>query len=336
MENQKKLIHWFLNNKGDFSAAVSKFDWVSFFDSNLQDFGVMSDAGLNPICGRGSDRSRGAALTKAIMEFLERRLIICNSILHSNGVAGHFTKVDASSAALNEIIERQVFFLCWLIPISFKKVNDIQLKNLGFSFEVEKRKLIEDFKVNLAFYYLGTLEARHVFGVAMDGLKRTPPFGAVFGLGCSKNPTIAIEKAFIESLRHVSFVLFQNENNLNKFTPRLHRDKWSIFDQKLILLNADWYSEFVFPTLGDFDWNGNWFDLSQFHSRQFKFKNLDSNSLRVRSDLELFFIKAEEPSYIPFWVGPPPEGLYDLKIIKRLQSEFNSCRFRQTLPPLMA
>jgi|GEM_PF-6747339 hypothetical protein len=334
MENKEALalIASLFEKRETFSLQVANYTWPESHGFNLFDFsakGVFQGIELD---GRGTSTVRGDALLTALMELLERIVFLSNNLRSSNGIAAHFSKDLANENAKKELIERQVYLLTWLAPLSFKLLSAKQRSTLGFSFEKEVDSFEKANSVHFEFFYLASLFDHHVFATLVSGRNCRHPFGACFGLGASKNPSEALFSSFIEGLRHTVHAVEHPATtlSLSSFDEILSPGP---SDQRKLLLNPEWF-EALRGHMKYENWDGKWSDLSELHTKDIKMQTLDSSILNLTPGP--VFVRAFSPSFLPFFIGRPGTQCYQNEILLNLQKKLKTEDFRQTLPHLLA
>jgi len=199
MDDAKKLIHWALNLNSEYKVEISNFEWPERFSLNQLDYHFKFKYKGHTYDGRGLAESSETALTKAIVEAIERTVIDKYNLKNSNGIAAHFDLIKAKENALCELIERDVFLCNFLyVRAGVKEVDKNLLPSSCLASVIE----FENKNVPIRFYELGALLNRTVILAITNGFDRLNPFGCVIGLGASLIKTEAMAAAFNEAARN--------------------------------------------------------------------------------------------------------------------------------------
>lgn len=208
MDDAKKLIHWAINLPPDFDPQITLFDWPKRFALNQFDYHFKFKFNNSEYQGRGIAVETEKALTKAIVEAIERTVIDKHSLKNSNGIAAHFEEPLARENAVCELIERDIFLCNFLCPLA--GVVEINSNTISSSFTEILDKLKKN-NIAIQLYELGTTLDRIVVLAICNGFDSKTPFGCVIGLGSHLVREVAIHAALIEMIRNV---VTQIDNNI--------------------------------------------------------------------------------------------------------------------------
>lgn len=205
MDDEKKLILWAVNND---SAKITNFSWPNKFNLDYSDYLFHFSLGARKFEGRGVGPTSEISLVKAVAEAIERTSLYENNIETSNGVAAHFSFIQAKENAISELIERDVFLCTFLCPEAGVK----RIRNDALNLDLKKiiNVLLKN-KVEVKVYELGNVLDRSVILVIANGFSVKKPFGCIVGLGANRSRITAIESALIEMCRNV-VTYIENEN----------------------------------------------------------------------------------------------------------------------------
>lgn len=330
MESREILISKFIQEKFQFSAEISNYTWPSEMNFNFFDFGVSGQFKGRLLTGRGTSATKEVALTVAVSEFLERCALVQNNIPNSNGVAGHFKLDTAMTKSIEELVERQVYFLSWLTPFALQEVPEKTLTKLSPELLPEFKEFSKSIKWTIRHFYIASLWGKHVFAtMCYGGAGNQDKFGSCFGLGCSDKPDTALGSSITECFRHVSSCIYGQvkTTSIEAFDLLSYPGP---DDQQQLLMNPTWFFESILPNLLIVPWDGNWFDLSRFHERDITSTHL--NSSFYGKDFGLKFIHSASPSFLPLYFGRPNEAIVKNEILMSLQRVMGTTGFKQKLP----
>lgn len=212
MANEKKLIHWWLENQKKYQGKIKRYLWSQRFGFEFFDYRVMMTVDGVEVRGRGGDFNEELALVKGIAECLER--IVCRREgMRSNGVAAHFDLSCAQQNARLEYLERDLFFCHYLTHQGFYHLKENDLN-------AHYQKIIAYYrqkKIKIEFYALGESRWNKIVACCAEGENYNYPFGLILGMGSSYSAQEAQEKSFLECIRNVMAI---EEGNLDiDYTP---------------------------------------------------------------------------------------------------------------------
>lgn len=298
MDDAKKLIHWAINPREQFDIEIVNFDWPKRYSLEQVDYSFKLKIGEDVYDGRGMSASSEVALTKAIVESIERTAVEFNNLNSSNGLAAHFNFELAKENALCELIERDLFLCNFLTPTSgVKKL----LPEMLFP-EISKcMAVLESKNVNLVFFEIGNVCERRVVIAIANGFKCEKPFGCVVGLGSHNKILNAISSAFAEVVRTtVTYIEGEQCDHWEKDEQDFFKsNNFSILEHKNLALSeqyANWLWDY-YQEKEQYPIVANNFRMNDFNFESLKlatdFKDLGIEVVRVKSNLlqDLFFGK---------------------------------------------
>lgn len=182
--------------------VVKEFNWTSEFLPGWKDIEVEFNLGGYSFKGRSLKNDSNKALMTALVESIERSLLLTFNIKNSNGLAGHPNPRVAKENAENELIERDVvlgMFYSGRRYESFEEeVIDKALQNLGFAL-----KHLESRGISFYFYKVRSIRSTFTSICIFDGSKALKRFGINLTSATSGSERDAVEKSFIEGLANV-------------------------------------------------------------------------------------------------------------------------------------
>jgi hypothetical protein len=195
-------------------GSVYQVQWPSPFSTPvaLTDFEVRFEKEGFEYKGRGfSLKSAEQALVKALVECFERKVCRENALLNSNGVASHFSAVEAKKNSEAEYLERVCFLLHFYTASAFGEV----LGQDPLGHQLYQFPGVLQFCSRLIGY--GSSRANRYAIVASLARLQLPGRcdGFVVGLGASESLSLALEKANQELFQLVGYFTFSNQKTLN-------------------------------------------------------------------------------------------------------------------------
>lgn len=197
MEKLNPVLAWAFAHRREIGLRVEEITLTSQWLSEFSDYKVILEFdGLHE--GRGTTRSAYKALEIAFTEAFEQRIVRKSGLCSGNGVAAHPCLQKARELARKELIERDLFLCHYL--------TQVPLTPLLVQVPFQKR-------LDAACVFLRVFKTRSVMDIEVvvsiaDGSRAKPaPFGAIIGLGADEDVGQAAQKACIECLRNVIFLL---------------------------------------------------------------------------------------------------------------------------------
>ncbi|MFN3454637.1 MAG: YcaO-like family protein [Pseudobdellovibrio sp.] len=193
-----------------YKFKFTQYTWTKTYLPNYIDIGFQIEINGQTFLGRGTALNENDALTKAVVEALERSVCKHHNI-HTNGVAAHFDFELAKVNAKNEFIERDSALCHYLTqtPMSFLDLE----KNIENDLEYEKLsnilKSIQIFKgenIRIQFFKCKPFENLSTVVCVAFGEKALKPFGLILGMGCHVHIFKALESAFLECASNIAYV----------------------------------------------------------------------------------------------------------------------------------
>lgn len=196
MENNERLGHWMLDNMSSLRLTMNELKWPEISKIDIFDFSstIMIDGKLYE--GRGLSRSKEDAISKSVVEAIERFYCFDNDI-QSNGVAAHPIREIAYENAKLELIERDNFLIHYLMKSKGKlsKIDEslanytdfLSFHKVKIKFEMRDCSLGDEF----VYFFWASKDRRNFIG-----------------LGCSHDPVAAQRKAIHEALTNLTAFLF--------------------------------------------------------------------------------------------------------------------------------
>lgn len=204
MADSSKLAAWLIDNAEALNLQVKRLHWVTDWKlAGYSDLEVSIDIDGRTFVGRGTAPGEDLALLKAGAEAIERAYCGGHQI-HTTGVAAHTTDEAAKENVLNELNERDAFFCHYYTKKPFLPVSDSNFYELMHSF---KSVFDEVLPLGISLRLLRAHSyGNPVFVCIASGLRATPAWGGIVGLGSNLSEQQAIESAFLECVRNVAAI----------------------------------------------------------------------------------------------------------------------------------
>lgn len=283
---------WILNNSKLLNLKVTELTWIKQFFDNCFEFRVRLTLNNEETSGFGHADNKDLALTKAIVEALERHIVFFNKLKSSNGVAAHFDEKIAIKNSFNELIERDLFLRQFYLGIPFSKL-DVKAPENVLNFLRQSNDRIEFYQTNIT-----------EFGFTLIGVIKGERFGAMISTDLVSKPndfSASINKIIINLLRNYRAYLNNNMDSisLEKFNKL---DACDFTDHYKLALNIDYFQriQFLFPEQ-KFETNQN--DLNFYDD-----KEISSIKLNVPEEFigcGLHFYKHQCNSILELVAGQP-------------------------------
>jgi hypothetical protein len=285
MENQEKLTRHIERLAVSGQIIISRLDWTQEFDIDLHDYLVTY---ADPITketfeGRGTDSDADKALIKAYAESVERYIMSQqDELISTNGCAVHTDIAQAMLNARKELIERDLFSLCFLYNIKRTQLKTV-IGNSSIQNLIDSRKdKIIQYQVFSDFCMTATMI-----------LTRS---GFLMGLGCDIDPKKSAEHSLIESTRqYVHTVVYNNktEISLDEFK---HKNELTYCDHGNLAFNKEYIRR-----------TRTFFARKPSSVPDLKY-TVDFNYVEYKhpllTDSGLHFIRCQSPSLIELPIGP--------------------------------
>jgi hypothetical protein len=247
MADSKQLTSWLLENSNRLNLQATEFAWVR--DWNLRgyhDIQVNIDVAGKTFTGRGTALGEDFAFLKAGAEAIERAYCGGHHI-HSTGVAAHTHDSGARENVQNELNERDAFFCHFYTKTPFLLLPDSYLFELMQTFKGAFDEILPR-GINIRLFRAHS-KGWPVFVCVASGLRATPQWGGIIGLGSQANEWRAIQIALLECLRNVAATV------INGVPQSMSRDEFERIlkptsqDRQRLAFDVDYWKEIsvLFP-----------------------------------------------------------------------------------------
>ena len=247
MANSKQLTSWLLENAGRLNLQATEFGWVREWNlRGYHDLQVNIDVAGKTFVGRGTALSEDLAFIKAGAEAIERAY--CNGHnIHSTGVAAHTDDKAAKENVRNELNERDAFFCHFYTKTPFVPLPDSRLSELMSNFKGAFDQILpRGISVRL---FRAHSKDRPVIVCVASGIKASPSWGGIIGLGSHENEWSAIQAAFLECARNIAAAVINGVRGSMTCEEFERLEKPTASDRQRLALNLDYWREisFLFP-----------------------------------------------------------------------------------------
>ena len=211
----------------------------------------MRSALHSDLYGFAEDYLEHVAIEKAYSEFTERSVLLAFSselnLPNSNGMAAHINFELAQSAAVEELIERDVFLTMWLAKRPPYWLNESEI--LISESAVRLSEMGKTHKIECKFGLVGICNGHFVFCVATQGQDFSEKYGFTVSTAASLDFKTALEKASLCARRTINgFVtllqlkktIFANKKQIESDFPLYHRNYYMMFSS---FAKASWFLE---------------------------------------------------------------------------------------------
>ncbi len=285
-----RFQNWCLENASSLNLEITKLRWVKDFFTDYFDFQVKLNIDGKILEGYGLDRNQDNALTKAIVEAIERN-VVKNEILTSNGIAAHVDLAKAKENARNELIERDLFLSHFYSSTPFTK-----LTNEEFQIPSKIQNYIKEYGDQIALFKSKKSNHGTTYITVISNLQE---WGGIVSIQLSKNNDyFDILKCVINASRTYRF-----ERTTDNFKKQINIDVFknlkypSFDDHQSLALDPSYFNKINFLFLG----HTNNDSIIHYENEDFTFQELDLPKSLIGCPLHI--IKCDNVKTIPLCAG---------------------------------
>lgn len=233
MENSQ-VIDWILKNKKGLKLQVIHLTGLSEILVGFFDYAIEIFIEGKKYTGRGTDRNEEIAFLKAFSEAFERYFVEDLKLENTSGLSVHSDQFECVNNAKLELIERDVFLCHFLLN---GKLNEL--------ISDETRKIQSDLirkKIEIKFYSLLSEQSLHCVVAFVGDLKSKLSDKLIFGVGCKRLQTEAVEHAAVESIR--DYIDYHEDPKSISLSSFENLKEWSFVDHKNLGRNKVYSEEY--------------------------------------------------------------------------------------------
>ncbi len=199
-----KLIKWALQNRRKFKIQILDQGNLKMICPNLFNVACTAQFGRQPVNGLGSSNTLMNAIEIALIEAIEREVMLRKGYPNSNGCAVHFSRRTAIENARHEFIERDAFLFHFYRSIPMIEIMTDHLKIFGSPAKSMKQYLrhrglkLRTYRMNSAVKDL------HAYTSILILNLKSGRFNLAMGHGCSESKIAGISQSINECLRRLN------------------------------------------------------------------------------------------------------------------------------------
>lgn len=202
MATSKELAAYIARNAEQLNLKIKNLRWPERMGQSFSDIQSTITIEGREHEGRGSDLDADTALIKSFVEAFERSLIYRYSFPSTNGLAGHTDSSIAYSNAINEALERHIFFEFFRNERGFPTLH----KEDHTAFVNESIRSLNDQNIEVKALSLDCSTQGVFTLVIFDGRKSKKGYGIIIGTALASTSNSSQNHAMIEALRYHWFV----------------------------------------------------------------------------------------------------------------------------------